>query len=71
MKTAVIEKAKQYNVSIHIKTEEYTTKTCTNCGHLHKNVGGKKMLKCPNCNLKFDRDISASRNIFLKNTKML
>jgi len=30
-------------------TEEYTSKTCTKCGHIHKKLGGSKTFKCPNC----------------------
>lgn len=30
-------------------TEEYTSKTCTSCGHIHAKLGGFKTFKCPHC----------------------
>jgi hypothetical protein len=47
-------------------TEEYTTKTCGNCGKLHNNIGSSKVFKCPNCEYEADRDHNAARNIMLK-----
>ncbi len=46
--------------------EEYTSKTCSNCGCIHSKLGGQKMFKCPNCGVKIDRDVNGSRGIFLK-----
>jgi len=28
-------------------TEEYISKTCTRCGHIHAKLGGSKKFKCP------------------------
>ena len=50
-----------------IITEEYTSKTCTDCGKINKNLGGKEDFKCEKCGLIIDRDINASRNICIKN----
>lgn len=50
-------------------TEEFTTKTCGNCGKLHQTIGASKVFKCPNepkCNYIADRDHNAARNIMLK-----
>lgn len=47
-------------------TEEYTSKTCCNCGALHQKLGGNKLFKCPGCGFTADRDIHAAFNIFLK-----
>jgi transposase len=48
-------------------TEEYTTKTCGNCGELHRNIGSNKIFKCPHCEqYESDRDHNAARNIMLK-----
>lgn len=66
----LIEKAKQHNVTVFVRTEEYTTKTCTLCGH-HNNVKNKKVVCCSKCCIKVDRDIAGARNIFLKNVSML
>lgn len=47
-------------------TEEYTSKTCSKCGHIHNKLGGSKKFICPNCSHKIDRDANGSINIFLK-----
>ena len=60
-------KAKEHGCAVHVLGEEYTTKVCTNCGFFNPRVKGEKVLKCPCCELKVDRDISGARNIFLKN----
>jgi IS605 OrfB family transposase len=48
--------------------ESYTSKTCTSCGTIDRNLGTKRTFKCinPLCGKKFDRDGNASRNILLK-----
>ncbi|WP_424101104.1 RNA-guided endonuclease InsQ/TnpB family protein [Moorena producens] len=46
--------------------EEYTSKTCSRCGHIHPKLGGSKKFTCPNCLHKIDRDTNGSINIFLK-----
>ena len=50
---------------VYIVTEDYTTKTCTNCGVLN-DVQGLKKIECKSCKLKYDRDINGARNIFIK-----
>jgi putative transposase len=65
----LIQKARLRNVNVFVRGEEFTTKTCTNCGNLN-NVKGKKIISCPKCNLTVDRDVSGARNIFLKNVSM-
>jgi transposase len=47
--------------------EEYTSKTCTRCGHLHAKLGGAKVFACPSCALVIDRDHNGARNVLLKN----
>ncbi|NEQ41531.1 MAG: transposase [Okeania sp. SIO3I5] len=46
--------------------EAYTSKTCTNCGHVHHNLGGSKIYKCPQCGHRIARDINGARNIMLR-----
>ena len=46
--------------------ESYTSITCSNCGELNKKLGRKEIFKCKKCKLVIDRDINASRNIFLR-----
>ena len=50
-------------------TEEYTSKTCGDCGRLNHKLFGNKEFICPfdDCKLISDRDFNASRNIFMKN----
>lgn len=55
------------NVNIVVCTEEYTSKTCTNCGVLHQTLGGNKKFACKTCGCKIDRDMNGARNIYLKN----
>ncbi len=47
-------------------TEEYTSKTCTRCGHAHKKLGGAKKFKCPKCGHKLPRDFNGAFGIMLK-----
>ena len=42
------------------------SKTCTNCGELHRNLGGSKTFCCPKCKVVLDRDANGARNILLK-----
>ncbi|WP_333289311.1 transposase [Microcoleus sp. D2_18a_B4] len=47
-------------------TEEYTSKTCTKCGHIHKKLGSSKTFRCPNCGYEMPRDFNGALGIFLK-----
>jgi putative transposase len=47
-------------------TEEYTSKTCSKCGHIHAKLGGSKKFKCPECGHTLDRDLNGAFNILLK-----
>jgi putative transposase len=47
-------------------TEEYTSKTCTKCGHVHAKLGSSKMFKCPSCGYTILRDFNGALGIFLK-----
>ncbi len=47
-------------------TEEYTSKTCTKCGHIHRYLGGNKKFKCPHCEYEIPRDFNGALGIFLK-----
>ena len=47
-------------------TEEYTSKTCTKCGHVHAKLGGSKQFRCPRCRHTLPRDFNGALGIFLK-----
>lgn len=53
-------------VSVKLVTEEFTSKTCGNCGELHQKLGSSKTFKCPSCKTIVDRDYNGARNILLK-----
>jgi len=48
-----------------IVDESYTSKTCGRCGRINS-PGREEVYKCKLCGNKMDRDVMASRNIFLK-----
>ena len=47
-------------------TEEFTSKTCTQCGIINNKLGSSEFFKCESCGLEIDRDINGARNIYLK-----
>jgi putative transposase len=47
-------------------TEEYTSKTCVSCGHVHQKLGSSKKFKCPNCGFEIPRDFNGAGGIMLK-----
>lgn len=49
-----------------VVTEEFTSKTCTSCGHVHVKLGSSKKFKCPNCGHSLPRDWNGALGIFLK-----
>lgn len=66
-RTRLTEKSREYpNTKIIIVGEEYTSKTCGNCGEQNMNLGASKEFHCKKCSLDIDRDINGARNIFLK-----
>ena len=62
----LIYKCNENNVKICITSEEYTSKTCTNCGKLNNKLGSSKVFNCSSCELKIDRDVNGARNILIK-----
>jgi putative transposase len=47
-------------------TEEYTSKTCTQCGHVHRKLGSSKNFRCPSCGYEIPRDFNGAVGVFLK-----
>lgn len=57
---------KESGIKVIDCTEEYTSKTCGNCGELNNNLGSSKLFHCPSCDIRIDRDVNAARNIYIK-----
>ena len=58
-------KAEEYSCQVVDCTEEYTSKTCGNCGEI-SSIGGKEVWTCKHCGCVHDRDINGARNILFK-----
>jgi len=58
--------ATKYGCVVVDVTEEYTTKTCSKCGHVHGKLSGSKTFKCPECGHTLDRDLNGAFNKILK-----
>jgi transposase len=54
------------HTSIIICDESFTTQCCGTCGHMVQGVAASKIVRCPCCHARQDRDGGAARNIFLK-----
>lgn len=54
------------NCTVVDVTEEYTSKTCTRCGHVHTKLGGSKTFICPECGHTLPRDFNGAFGIMLK-----
>ena len=63
----MIHQGKKYNCDVRIVEENYTTKTCGNCGYMNHFVGNSNVFWCPKCKKELERDYQAARNILLKN----
>jgi transposase len=51
-------------VKLTVLNEYLTSKSCSNCGHIHPNLGKNKKYECVKCNKSFQRDINGARNIY-------
>jgi putative transposase len=61
-------KSREYNCRVFEVQEDYTSKTCSNCGFLKgpKDIIKDRTFVCDSCDCVFDRDMNASKNIMLK-----
>jgi putative transposase len=57
------------NIDLKIVEEYYTSKMCTYCGNIKRNLNGNKIYNCKVCKISINRDYNGSRNIFLKSIK--
>ena len=58
---------KKRGCKLYFVNEDYTSKTCGNCGHIKGRKDTSEIYKCNVCKIHCDRDIMAARNIYLKN----
>ena len=56
--------ALKYGNIINEIDEYQTTQQCHNCGYIKKDIGCNKIYNCNQCNIKLDRDVNASINIY-------
>ena len=55
---------------VKIVDEHLTTKTCSQCFEKYE-VKSDKIYKCPSCKLIIDRDINASKNIYIQQISLI
>jgi putative transposase len=66
-KQRLLSKVREYSqCKVKIVTEEYTSKTCGNCGVIKNNLGSNKVFHCLSCKYKCERDFNGARNILIK-----
>ena len=65
-KRRLLSKAEERGVLVEIVEEDYTSKTCGRCGHVHRNLGASKTFVCPACGWTLGRDANGARNVLLK-----
>jgi len=61
-----LDKSKDSGCTLLLVDEDYTTKTCSNCGNIHQKIGSAKVFKCSSCDFVIDRDYNGAVNIMLK-----
>ncbi len=62
-------KSQQYkNCNVQVVREDYTSKTCSNCGNINYDLGSSKYYVCSKiaCGFEEDRDHNATNNILYK-----
>jgi len=52
-------------------TEEWTSKTCSNCGNIKYDLKKDRTYKCEKCKKELNRDANGSVNIFIKNRSLV
>src|SRR6266498_4523050 len=63
----LISKAEEFGkIIITSISEAYTSKTCSHCGYIKRNLGGNKVFRCNRCRLQINRDLNGARGIFLR-----
>jgi putative transposase len=63
----LLQKSLEYPwVHLMLVGEEFTTKTCHQCGFINGDIKGSKVFVCSKCQYKVDRDVNGAMNILLK-----
>jgi len=65
-RTRLERKCKERGCLFKKVTEEYTSKTCSSCGHVKTNLGESEVYACHMCQTKMDRDTNGAKNILIK-----
>ena len=65
----LMSKAEEFGTIVQIVDERNTTRTCSHCDYVKKDIGSAEEWICNNCKFHHDRDCTASRNIFQKQFK--
>lgn len=65
------QKSTETGVSLIQANESWTSKTCTHCGKIMRNLGGSEEFNCGKCGITIDRDINGARNILIKSMGVL
>ncbi len=66
LKTKLERKCAEHNVRYVLQPEQWTSKTCCNCGWIHRDLRGRKLFMCQDCGLVIDRDVNGAINIYLR-----
>lgn len=68
----LLDKARKYlNCHVIICSEEYTSKTCSECEYIHTKLACAKRFKCSGCKHKSNRDFNAAQIVLLKNMRLI
>jgi putative transposase len=66
-RTRLVSKAREFGWSrVVTTTEEYTSKTCGQCGNVDQKLGSNKTYTCAKCDFQADRDHNGARNILIR-----
>ena len=66
-RSRLLQKAGEYGRKVNIVSEAFTSKTCSSCGYINRQLGSSKTFSCSSCLGCFDRDLNAAKNILLRN----
>ncbi|KLL02395.1 MAG: transposase IS605 [Mycoplasmataceae bacterium RC_NB112A] len=59
-------KVKETGKWVEFVSPYLTSKKCSSCGKINKELGNKEIFECLNCGLILDRDVNATKNILWK-----